>query len=200
MRFAFVSTMHSAIWGGSEELWSQAARQLRREGHDVLASVVFWMRQSDRLKRLSQEGIQVEGHSLDEAGRVRRWREKLLYGGPKAYRDLKQFDPDLVVISQGSNSGGFDWARICRERKFLMSSSSNAITSIGGLGSSSVKPMPAIPPLAGSSASPEAISTCFARSSEVRCQMARLCGIPTTSQAIGLRPGLMRAAPVDWHV
>jgi glycosyltransferase involved in cell wall biosynthesis len=114
MRFAFVSTMHSAIWGGSEELWSQAARQLRREGHDVLASVVFWMRQSDRLKRLSQEGIQVEGHSLDEAGRVRRWREKLLYGGPKAYRDLKQFDPDLVVISQGSNSGGFDWARICR--------------------------------------------------------------------------------------
>jgi glycosyltransferase involved in cell wall biosynthesis len=117
MRFAFVSTMHSAIWGGSEELWSQAARLLKREGHNVWASVVFWMRQSDRLKALSQEGIQVEGHSQGEAGRVRRWREKFRYGGPKAYRDLKQFDPDLVVISQGSNSGGFDWARVCREAK-----------------------------------------------------------------------------------
>jgi glycosyltransferase involved in cell wall biosynthesis len=115
MRFAFVSTMHSAIWGGSEELWSQAARQLKREGHDVLASVVFWMCQSDRLKALAREGIRVEGHPFYDAGRTRRWREKLRYGGPKAYHDLKQFDPDLVVVSQGSNSGGFDWARVCRE-------------------------------------------------------------------------------------
>jgi glycosyltransferase involved in cell wall biosynthesis len=28
---------------------------------------------------------------------------------------LRQFNPDLVVISQGYISGGFDWARVCRE-------------------------------------------------------------------------------------
>ena len=40
MRFAFVSTMADWPWGGSEELWSQTAVQLRRDGHDVQASVV----------------------------------------------------------------------------------------------------------------------------------------------------------------
>ena len=34
---------------------------------------------------------------------------------PRAYSRLKAFKPDLVVISQGHNSGGFEWARVCRE-------------------------------------------------------------------------------------
>jgi len=37
MRFAFVSTMVDWPWGGSEELWSQTAVQLKRAGHDVEA-------------------------------------------------------------------------------------------------------------------------------------------------------------------
>ena len=110
--------MHSGLWGGSEELWSQAARQLRRQGHDVWASVVFWMLESDRVKEMAQEGIQFEGHPQNYDGRVRRFREQLLYGGRKAYRVLRNFDPDLVVISQGDNSGGFDWATVCREARF----------------------------------------------------------------------------------
>ncbi len=37
MRFAFITTMLGAAWGGSEELWSQVAIQLSRDGHDVSA-------------------------------------------------------------------------------------------------------------------------------------------------------------------
>jgi glycosyltransferase involved in cell wall biosynthesis len=115
MRFAFISTMHSGTWGGSEELWSQSALMLKREGHDVLASVVIWMRELDRVTELADAGIKVETHPPNEVGRLRRIREKLFYGGPIGYDGLKKFKPDLVVISQGGNSGGFDWARICRE-------------------------------------------------------------------------------------
>lgn len=102
------------MWGGSEELWSQSALMLKREGHDVLVSVVSWMRQSERITELAGEGIEIETHPPNEVGRVRRIREKLFYGGPRAHDGLKKFKPDLVVISQGSNSGGFDWASVCR--------------------------------------------------------------------------------------
>lgn len=37
LRFVFISTMHGYPWGGSAELWSQAARRLRAAGHDVAA-------------------------------------------------------------------------------------------------------------------------------------------------------------------
>jgi glycosyltransferase involved in cell wall biosynthesis len=115
MRFAFISVMHGATWGGSEELWSQSARVLKKEGHEVLTSVVVWLKQLDRISELARQGIQVETHPPNQLGRARRVREKLFYGGSKAYNGLKRFKPDLVVISQGGNSGGFDWARICRE-------------------------------------------------------------------------------------
>src|SRR5580704_14597885 len=114
MRFAFVSTMHSGSWGGSEELWSQAALRLKREGDQVFASIVSWIRDCDQVVELAKNGIQVETHSPN-LGRARSIWQNFRYGGPKYYHRLKQFVPDLVVISQGGNSGGFDWARICRE-------------------------------------------------------------------------------------
>jgi hypothetical protein len=36
-------------WGGSEELWSQAALRLHGQGHDVAASVPWWP--EERLSR-----------------------------------------------------------------------------------------------------------------------------------------------------
>ena len=63
MRFAFISTMHGSPWGGSEELWSQAATRLKQAGHDVQASVVYWPRLSDKVTGLPQQGIRIETHS-----------------------------------------------------------------------------------------------------------------------------------------
>ena len=114
MRIAFVSTMHSGSWGGSEELWSQAALKLRREGHQVFASIVSWIRDCDQVVELAKNGIQVETHS-PHLGLARSTWQNFKYGGPKYYHRLKQFDPDLIVISQGHNSGGFDWAKVARE-------------------------------------------------------------------------------------
>lgn len=114
MRIAFVSTMHSGSWGGSEELWSQSALKLKREGHRVFVSVISWIRDCDRIVELSNNGIQVETH-WETLGLARSAWQNFKYGGPKYFHRLKQFDPDLIVISQGHNSGGFDWAKVARE-------------------------------------------------------------------------------------
>ena len=114
MRIAFVSTMNGPSWGGSEELWSQAALCLKKKGHEVFASVISWIRDSDKVVRLANSGIQVETHS-PFLSRARSTWQNLQYGGPKYYHRLKAFNPDLIIISQGHNSGGFEWAKVARE-------------------------------------------------------------------------------------
>jgi glycosyltransferase involved in cell wall biosynthesis len=115
MRFAFISTMHGFQWGGSEELWSQAASRLKRSGHDVLASVGYWPHLSDKVTVLMRQGIKLETHPSHQAGQTRRIWNKLSLNSRRGYDRLKRFNPDLVVISQGHNSGGFGWAKTCRE-------------------------------------------------------------------------------------
>ncbi len=115
MKFAFISTMHDWLWGGSEELWSQAATQLKRAGHDVQASVGYWPRLSDKVTVLAKLGIRVETHSSRQGAMARRIWNKISLKNKRSYAGLKRFNPDLVIISQGHNTGGFEWAKICRE-------------------------------------------------------------------------------------
>src|SRR5580700_2877113 len=105
MRFAFISTMLTAPWGGSEELWSQTAVQLSRAGHSVQASVGYWPRLSDKVTALTDHGIKIETRFSHQVGRPRRIWNKLSLSNRRAYVRLKGFNPDLVVISQGFISG-----------------------------------------------------------------------------------------------
>lgn len=116
MRFAFISTMYGPQWGGSEELWSQAAIQLKRAGHDVQASIAHWLRESPSAAVLSNQGIPLEAQYPDvRITRSRRFWNKVSLYLERSRARLRHFNPDLVVISQGHNAGGFEWARICRE-------------------------------------------------------------------------------------
>jgi glycosyltransferase involved in cell wall biosynthesis len=117
MRIAFISAMHGLPWGGSEELWSQAAVQLKLAGHEVRASVMYWPQLSEKLDALTSCGIELETYRppsyLVGPGRDVWNRVSRSYRG--SFARLKRFQPDLVVISQGHNAGGFDWAKICRD-------------------------------------------------------------------------------------
>jgi glycosyltransferase involved in cell wall biosynthesis len=116
MKIAFISTMCDWQWGGSEELWSQSATRLKKEGHDVRASVAYWPQMPDKLIALAQLGIPIETHSWwHHAGPARRAWDRFSLSSRRGYGRLKRFNPDLVVISQGYNSGGFAWAKVCRE-------------------------------------------------------------------------------------
>ncbi|HTR22531.1 MAG TPA: glycosyltransferase family 4 protein [Terriglobales bacterium] len=116
MRFAFISTLYDQPWGASEELWSQAATQLKREGHDVQASTAYWPQLPDKLAALGRHGIKLEAYPSVSAieGRARHFWNRLSLGVRRSHDRLKRFNPDLVIISQGANSGGFAWAEVCR--------------------------------------------------------------------------------------
>jgi glycosyltransferase involved in cell wall biosynthesis len=115
MRFAFISTMLGSPWGASEELWSQAAVQLSQGGHEVQASVAYWPCLSERVADLRRKGVTVETYSSYHAGKLRHFWDRASLSYRRLYRRLKRFRPDLVVISQGDITGGFDWARVCKE-------------------------------------------------------------------------------------
>src|ERR1700678_1484696 len=117
MRFAFISTMHGSPWGGSEELWSQAAIRLKLSGNEVRASVMHRPHLSDKLTPLTKQGIEVETYPpppyLLGPGQNAWNRASLSYR--RSHNRLKDFHPDLVIISQGHNAGGFGWAKACRD-------------------------------------------------------------------------------------
>lgn len=117
MRVAFISTLDEALWGGSEELWSQAAIEFKQKGNAVMASVAYWRLQSDRLKELMRKGVSVQSHWSRRPSKAKQMLNILSCGITKNRDRIKEFNPDLVVISQGYNAGGFEWAKECREAR-----------------------------------------------------------------------------------
>ena len=117
MRFAFVTTMGLYPWGGSEELWHRAAVRLKQEGHEVLASVVFWPKLSEKVAGMKDKGIELQARHDYPRTMSRRIWNKVSRHRFRCYSEVKRFKPDLVVISQGHNAGGFDWAKMCQDAK-----------------------------------------------------------------------------------
>lgn len=118
MRIAFVSTMASVPWGGSEVLWSEACRALASDGHDVFVAYKKWPVMSaplqalvddfgvaifhpgergtlaQRLGRLVLQGIGV----ISPVGREREW--------------LRAARPDLICISSGLAFDEAEWMEL----------------------------------------------------------------------------------------
>jgi glycosyltransferase involved in cell wall biosynthesis len=118
MRFVFISTMPGAPWGGSEELWSQAALRLRGEGHEVAASVVWWRQLSPRVTVLAERGIGLFFQPPAPASLpVRVWRKMVrrMGGHQSEFKWLRRQKPDLVVISPGGHLNGLEWMKFCRD-------------------------------------------------------------------------------------
>jgi glycosyltransferase involved in cell wall biosynthesis len=118
MHFVFISTMASAQWGGSEELWSQAALRLQQEGYEVSASVACWPQLSPKVTALGENGINLFIQpSLQPSLPVKVWRKTKQYIGcnrPEFNWLLRQ-KPDLVLISQGGNRDGLEAMKFCRD-------------------------------------------------------------------------------------
>lgn len=122
MRFAILSSGPEP-WGGSEELWWQAAVELRRRGHgvDVLKTVV-----DDRHPRMRE--LRALGCSVRDLERARLHRAAALATAvlpPALFVDRKRREmvaaaavlvarrPDLAIVSQGRNFDGGHFALLC---------------------------------------------------------------------------------------
>jgi glycosyltransferase involved in cell wall biosynthesis len=104
MRIAFITTMTTAPWGGSEALWAETVHRALDAGHEVFVSVYGWPTTPQPVEELMRRGAYVERRRLS-----RRWRRSgILMRLFNPFRALRKFRPDAVLISQG---GTYDISR-----------------------------------------------------------------------------------------
>src|SRR5689334_7830750 len=114
MRFVFISSMSGYPWGGSEELWSQAAVRLLEEGNHVCASVPYWPKLASRVRDLRDRGIQLHVRREKAPSIAYRVWRKVRRRKHEDFQWVQSQEPDLVVISQGANADGFAWLEFCQ--------------------------------------------------------------------------------------
>lgn len=116
MRIAFYSTMAGLPWGGSEELWSQAARVLLARGHEVHFSSLKWKPTPEPLEQLAGAGGVPRLRRRSAFGRtIRRKLEKRGILPHHFSGWLKRTRPDLVVISLSCHTDDPKIAATCRK-------------------------------------------------------------------------------------
>lgn len=111
----FVSANESAPWGASEELWYQTATRMANEDFKIVANVKAWKPEPEHIKRVENSHC-----TVIRRGSSQNLYQIPVYELPESERDcssLAQFEPNLVVISQGDNYEGLGWMEECIEKK-----------------------------------------------------------------------------------
>jgi glycosyltransferase involved in cell wall biosynthesis len=124
-RFAFVSSC-TDFWGGSEELWAGAAQIFAPAGHRVRAFKTNVNRCEKQVIKLESANCPVrdlQGLPPKPLRLINRFlphdRQHLHknYAQKSLDKALRNFQPDLTVVSQGINFDGVYLAEVCRRQK-----------------------------------------------------------------------------------
>jgi glycosyltransferase involved in cell wall biosynthesis len=124
-RFAFASSC-TDFWGGSEELWAGVAQIFAAAGHQARAFKTNVNRREKQIIKLESANCPVEDlHGLPPKPLrlINRFlphdRQPLHknYAQKSLDKALRQFQPDLTVVSQGINFDGAYLAEVCRRQK-----------------------------------------------------------------------------------
>src|SRR5262245_40617833 len=103
-------------WGGSEELWSQAALYLQNQGHQVFVIVPWWPQPAAQLLALSRHGISVRMCTPRPPSLSRFLWRKLRRSCNQWSEDLNWLlrqRPDFVCVSNGGYSDGLSYLEFC---------------------------------------------------------------------------------------
>ncbi|MCH8983861.1 MAG: glycosyltransferase family 4 protein [Acidobacteria bacterium] len=93
-RIMFISTMGGYMWGGSEELWADAAMYLAKsQGSEVFAGVRWWPTRHRRVHDLETAGVEILN-----------WPDQTLSDPWTDF--LEAVEPDLVIVSNGGTVPG----------------------------------------------------------------------------------------------
>lgn len=99
-KIVFISTNPSAEdGGGSEVLWIETALRMKMKGFDVAIMLQHAGLLKERVSILKNNGI------------------KIYYKNKHGYQFLNEFNPELIVFSQGDHNEGTDWYEICKKAK-----------------------------------------------------------------------------------
>jgi glycosyltransferase involved in cell wall biosynthesis len=119
MRIAYISTLRSVPWGGSEELWFQSAKEAITQGHSVGVFVYDWPNEPTQLQELRRKGALIFKRPRQESLRSRlmhRITTKLKKAYPfflNPYKSLNVFKPDRIVVTDGATwyAANDEWLR-----------------------------------------------------------------------------------------
>lgn len=116
-RIAFVSLLDNGSWGASEYLWSETARLLAKNGHEVIACIHGSAQQPAPLDQLSLDCVSLIERFPPRGARLRDFINQLRNPGrldtmqAQAIGRVLRHQPDLVLISctWATNLGLADW-------------------------------------------------------------------------------------------
>jgi len=111
MKLIFFTTMSGSPWGGSEELWYQTALSALKAGHVVMISVIDWGNEPAQITNLRNKGALIHKRLVQTKSRlskriINKLTKSLKAKQSSVYKELLNFKPDIVYISQG---GTFDF-------------------------------------------------------------------------------------------
>ncbi|RYF70839.1 MAG: glycosyltransferase [Cytophagaceae bacterium] len=127
LNFLIVSSCPES-WGGSEELWAQAAIQLRQANHRVHVAKTNVDHRHPRIQALVAAGCTLTDlHQLPPLlMRLRnrllpvRWQAHAQQRGQQLLKQvLNSFRPDLTLVAQGNNFDGIGFADVCRRSGYV---------------------------------------------------------------------------------
>lgn len=108
MRIAYISTLQTMPWGGSEELWYQSAEEAIRVGHKLGVFIYDWDNCPAQIIKLKEAGAIIYKRNRN-VSLLNRFVNKILlkafgkrsnFNNP--YNPLLSFKPDIIVVTDGS--------------------------------------------------------------------------------------------------
>jgi glycosyltransferase involved in cell wall biosynthesis len=116
-RIAFVSTMGGYPWGGSEELWSRAALDLRAQGFAVSSSIREWPTLHPRVRDLQMHGVDLYQRPDVYSLHLHPWRRMAARRcGPRVLevkRLISAHHPVLIVFSHAGALPPIELLELC---------------------------------------------------------------------------------------
>ncbi len=98
MKIAFISSVFSNPWAGSEELWYQTSLRCLERGHQVIASLFEMPCSCPQIENFQSHGGRVHWRKRFQNGRL----HVLKYSYVSAFRQVFKSKPDVVILSLGS--------------------------------------------------------------------------------------------------
>jgi glycosyltransferase involved in cell wall biosynthesis len=118
MRLAFYSTITGLPWGGSEELWTQAALVLARRGHEVFVNMQRWPEVPRRLTELAEAGADVYRRRSARSGRgLTRAVRRCGINWHSQGKWLSRVRPDFALITSSYHIDDVSIAEACQRRR-----------------------------------------------------------------------------------
>jgi glycosyltransferase involved in cell wall biosynthesis len=102
MKISFISTMQGFSWGGSEELWSTIADDALSRNHSIQICTYEWDKLPFKIIGLRNNGAKLAIRKRQQHNFIEKIRRVLRFSNNGYLKLIGQFNPDVIIVSQGA--------------------------------------------------------------------------------------------------